>query len=58
MPKQFLTIKQVAEIIQVHPQTVYYWTYMKRIPFVKLNGTIRIPRGEFEEWVKNGRNSL
>lgn len=52
MPQEYLTIKQTAEILQVNPHTIYYWTYMKQIPFIKINGTKRIPRKEFDEWLE------
>jgi len=45
---QFLTIRQVAEILQINLQTAYGWTYRGKLPFVKINGIVRIPRDEFE----------
>jgi len=50
---QFLTIRQVAEILQINLQTAYGWTYRGKLPFVKINGIVRIPRDKLEELIES-----
>lgn len=48
---EFLTPKQVGEILQVKSGTIYAW--IKRgvdLPFFKSGGTVRIPKEKFERW--------
>lgn len=43
-------------MLQLHPRSIYRRIYLRQIPFIKLErvlkGTIRILRGEFEEWLE------
>jgi len=43
-------------MLQVGIQTIYYWTYMKKIPFVKIVGSVRFPQDEIEEWINAQRD--
>jgi excisionase family DNA binding protein len=35
-PEKLLTTGQAAEVLQVHPKTLYGWVQSKQIPFVRL----------------------
>ena len=37
--RQLLTPREVAEVLQVHPQTVYLWLRGGRLPGMKIAGT-------------------
>jgi len=50
---QFLTIRQVAEILQINIQTAYGYTYRGILPSIKFNGIVRIPRDEFEKLLES-----
>jgi excisionase family DNA binding protein len=55
-PKQFmkiLTCKQVAEILQAKPSTVYAWAEQSLIPCFKINGLLRFDETEIMQWIKN-----
>lgn len=39
-----LTVRQAAELLQVHPQTIYTWIRTGRIPCVRHGGTVRLRR--------------
>jgi nitrogen PTS system EIIA component len=49
---QILTIKQVSEILQVKPSTLYAWAEQGRIPSFKMNGLLRFDESEILSWVK------
>lgn len=56
--EQLLTAKQVADLFQVHPQTVYAWKDDPRrgLPCVRLGSSVRFFRSEVLAWArKNGR---
>jgi len=38
---KFLTVKEVAHIINVKPKTIYQWAKLGQIPCIKLNGCLR-----------------
>lgn len=55
--KKLLTVKELAELIGVHPQTVYQLIYAKKVPFVKKDGIgYRFRPEEIEEWINRDRH--
>jgi|PlaIllAssembly_1097288.scaffolds.fasta_scaffold583318_2 excisionase family DNA binding protein len=48
---KILTVKQVAELIQVKPSTIYAWAEQRRIPSIKINGLLRFIEAEILEWL-------
>ena len=63
--EQFLTPQQVSEWLQIKLSTVYKWTHVGYIPYIKLGGkikgSVRFDRLELERWLKRrsrrGRSS-
>ena len=51
--EKLLTVKDLSEILQVSPKTIYQWTHMKKIPFYKLPKGVRFNRVKVLKWVKN-----
>ena len=49
---RILTSKQVAELIQAKPSTVYAWAEQRIIPCFKLNGLLRFDEDEILQWMK------
>ena len=49
---KILTVKQVAEMLQMNPSTVYAWAEQRLIPSFKMNGLLRFDQDEIIEWVK------
>ena len=58
---KLLTPKQLADLLQVRPTTVYKWVHYKYVPHIKLRSLIRFKEKRVEEWLKRrerkGRNS-
>jgi len=54
--ERLLTAKQVSELIEVRPSTVYQWVHTGLIPYVKLGKCVRFRKGDVCRWIdKNHR---
>jgi excisionase family DNA binding protein len=49
---EFLTIKQVAELLKVTERTIYRLAAAKQIPAFKVGGTWRFSRAEINQWIQ------
>jgi len=50
--RKYLKPIEVADIVGVDIKTVYSWTEEGKIPYVKIVGSIRIPRERFYNWLE------
>lgn len=48
---KILTCKQVADILQAKPSTIYAWAEQSLIPSFKINGLLRFDETEIMEWL-------
>jgi excisionase family DNA binding protein len=54
--ERLMTAKQVSELIEVKPSTVYQWVHLGFIPYVKLGKCVRFKKAELFRWIdKNFR---
>ena len=51
-----LTVKQVAERLNVSEKTVYSWAFSGYLPGHKLGDLWRFEEGEFEEWLASRKH--
>ena len=49
----YLTVKDVAVLVRLTEQTIRRYTMKKKIPFHKINRTVRFKKNEIEQWVEN-----
>ena len=49
----YLTISEVAEMVRLTVQTIRRYTMKKKIPFHKINRSVRFKKVEIEQWVEN-----
>lgn len=49
---EFLTTKQVAELLKVTERTIYRLAAAKQIPAFKVGGTWRFSRVEINQWIQ------
>ena len=58
IPKQFLKVAEVAELLKVKPRTIYEMVAQKRIPYRKPLGSniLRFDLDEIIAWTKAGNN--
>jgi excisionase family DNA binding protein len=52
---RLLTVKQVAELLNCKPSTVYAWANSGKIASFKLNGLLRFDSTDIEVWIKECR---
>ena len=50
--KEVLTVKDVAEYLDVHPMTVYKYVQDGRIPAFKIGDSWRIRMYSIQKWIK------
>ena len=58
IPKQFLKVAEVAELLKVKPRTIYEMVAQNRIPYRKPPGTnmLRFDLDEILAWTKASAN--
>jgi excisionase family DNA binding protein len=50
----FLNVKEVAAFLKLSVMTIRRYTMNKKIPFHKINRSVRYDKSEIEAWVRNG----
>ena len=54
--ERLMTARQVGELIEVKPATVYQWVHIGLIPYVKIGKSVRFKKDELFRWIdKNHR---
>jgi len=48
-----LTVKELAQQLQIKPGTLYAWAAQAKIPSRKIHGLLRFDRGEIEQWLSS-----
>lgn len=48
---KLLTAKQVAQMVQASPKTVYAWAEQGLIPSIKINGLLRFIESQVIDWL-------
>lgn len=46
-----LTVKDLAQQLQIKPATLYAWAAQEKIPCVKIHGVLRFERERINEWL-------
>jgi excisionase family DNA binding protein len=49
-----LTVGEAAEQLGLSPKTVWAWVYSRRLGFVRLGRSVRIPQATIEELIEAG----
>lgn len=50
--KQFLTISDVSEFLNISPSAAYELVKRRDFPSCRLGGSIRVPKDAFLAWIK------
>ena len=54
---QLLTIREASQLTKLSVGTLYQWTSMRRIPFLKLGRALRFDEQELVEWLEDKRTA-
>jgi excisionase family DNA binding protein len=54
----YLTIKDVSQLLQIKPSTLYAWVGQGKIPAFKIHGMIRFQPDVVEQWMQAFRTDL
>jgi len=46
-----LTVKDLAQQLQIKPATLYAWAAQEKIPFLKIHGVIRFESESIKDWL-------
>lgn len=52
---RFMTASEVARLLNTSKGTVYLWVNHKKIPYLKINGSVRFREDEIHRWLNDGR---
>lgn len=56
VPSRSLNLKEVAEILAVHPNTVRTWANAGKIPHFRVGRQMRFSKKKIEEWMEKDGN--
>ena len=60
--EKFLTVEEIAEVLQVSKRTIYDWTHIGYIPHYKFRRQVRFKESTVNKWLrrreKSGRNEF
>ncbi|NQT75774.1 MAG: helix-turn-helix domain-containing protein [Candidatus Omnitrophica bacterium] len=54
--KHVMTVKDVADYLDVHPMTIYKYVKDGRIPAFKVGDSWRIRRDSIDKWIRDSEN--
>lgn len=54
--ERLLKADEVAELLNIKPQTVYLLKSQKKIPFIQIGGSVRFQQSEIEKWVESNKS--
>ena len=55
--KQFFTVKELSEYMNVKPKTIYSWVAKNVLPFYQFEVAIRFKKSEIDTWIKNHKKT-
>ena len=55
---QLIGVKEVSEILNVKPSTLYQWAELGLIPCYKLNGSLRFDIEDIMSWIKSCKKEV
>jgi excisionase family DNA binding protein len=53
--KRFINTEELAEYLGVGINTVRSWTFMKKIPYVKMGRLVRFDLKEIDKWIHDNK---
>lgn len=53
MNKILLNVDQITQKLHISKQTLYQWTSMKKIPYIKMHRKILFDETEINQWIES-----
>ncbi|MBC8233790.1 helix-turn-helix domain-containing protein [bacterium] len=58
MNHEYLTVRDVAQLLKVNSQTVRRWIWNGKLPYIKVGQTVRVPKSELDGMVTRGQKRV
>jgi len=55
---KLITIKEVSELLNVRPSTLYQWAELGQIPCIKINGALRFDIEDVLNWIRSCKKNV
>jgi len=55
LKKKLLTPQETAKYLSSTKGTIYFWVNKNKIPYVKVNGTLRFDIDDLNAWIKKNK---
>ena len=46
-----ISVKELSQVLNVKPSTIYQWAELRQIPYIKLNGSLRFDLEDIQKWI-------
>jgi excisionase family DNA binding protein len=56
--KKLISIKRLAEQLDTTPYTLYDWVRKRKIPYYKVNGSLKFDIDEIDKWIEEGKQEI
>lgn len=50
--KRFIGVKELAEYLNIKPETVYAWVQQRKFPYVKIGRLVKFDPLKIDGWIK------
>lgn len=55
---RLIDVRQLSDFLAVKPKTIYDWVHKKKIPYYKLEGSLRFDVEEVKVWLKKRKHKV
>jgi excisionase family DNA binding protein len=55
---KLIGVKEVSEILNVKPSTLYQWAELGQIPCIKINGALRFDLEDIKKWIDSCKKNI
>lgn len=50
--KRFIGIKELAEYLGINKDTIYSWTFQRKIPYIKMGRCVKFDLRKIKGWIR------
>ena len=52
MQSNLISLKEIAEHLNVKPSTIYAWVNQKRLPYIKIGRLVKFDLRDIDAWIQ------